>query len=329
VKTPAAPASPTEQREPSPETKPNTSEPPAPSQPELSIPAGGTEWLKTKPSSSPAPFPVVASSDSTAEPTSPRIAERGKPPAPKPIPHIRARSEIPQSAAESTEARPGRDISKKLVSVLAVVVIAAGGFFVFKAFRKNPPPPSPSPSVATSPAPTKATPVATTPASKPGPTPSETLNPLAATPARAIEKAKAVISASESADKKKMDELLGSSASEKPTQPISPPASQPLPQSAVSATPTPSTSAVAPSVPTNRKPDTVAEPSPAFRSWVADARISGIFEGTPPRALINGRMVRGGQVVEETLAITFDHIDAKTKMIVFRDQTGATVSRKF
>ena len=72
-----------------------------------------------------------------------------------------------------------------------------------------------------------------------------------------------------------------------------------------------------------------AEATPAFRSFVADAKISGVFQGTPPRAFINGRLVRLGEVVDSSLGIRFDSIDPKTKNIVFKDSSGATVARRY
>ncbi len=71
------------------------------------------------------------------------------------------------------------------------------------------------------------------------------------------------------------------------------------------------------------------EATPAFRSFVADAKISGVFQGTPPRAFINGRLVRLGEVVDSSLGIRFDSIDPKTKNIVFKDASGATVGRLY
>jgi hypothetical protein len=69
--------------------------------------------------------------------------------------------------------------------------------------------------------------------------------------------------------------------------------------------------------------------SPAFRAWVSAAKINGVFQGTPARALINDRLVRAGQTVDAALGIVFDHVDADAKTIVFRDRDGATVSRPY
>jgi hypothetical protein len=40
-------------------------------------------------------------------------------------------------------------------------------------------------------------------------------------------------------------------------------------------------------------------------------------------------MVTSGQLADETLAITFERIDAATSSLIFRDRTGATVARRF
>ncbi len=76
--------------------------------------------------------------------------------------------------------------------------------------------------------------------------------------------------------------------------------------------------------------DVVAtDASPAFRSWVASAKIGGVFQGSSPRVLINGRTVRVGTVVDDGLGIIFDSVDAENKMIMFKDGTGAIVSRHY
>ena len=69
--------------------------------------------------------------------------------------------------------------------------------------------------------------------------------------------------------------------------------------------------------------------SAAFKRFVADARITGVFQGTPPRALINGRMIRAGEVVDQTLGVVFDSIDAEMKTITFKDRTGTTATRRY
>ncbi|MFM8335809.1 MAG: hypothetical protein ACKODK_09615 [Opitutaceae bacterium] len=72
-----------------------------------------------------------------------------------------------------------------------------------------------------------------------------------------------------------------------------------------------------------------ADASVEFRTFVANAKISGVFQGTPARAVINGRLARSGETVDAALGIVFDRIDADRRHIVFRDRTGATVTRRY
>jgi len=62
---------------------------------------------------------------------------------------------------------------------------------------------------------------------------------------------------------------------------------------------------------------------------VADAKVSGVYQGSPPRAFINGRLIRVGQLVEEGLGISFSGIDAENRMLLFKDRTGARVSKHY
>ena len=72
-----------------------------------------------------------------------------------------------------------------------------------------------------------------------------------------------------------------------------------------------------------------ANASPAFRAFVANASIGAVFQGRMSKALINGSIVREGQVVEHSLGICFDHADADTKVIYFKDPSGAVVSKYY
>jgi len=75
--------------------------------------------------------------------------------------------------------------------------------------------------------------------------------------------------------------------------------------------------------------DAAPAANPAFRAFVAGASIGGVFQGKPARALINGTIVREGQVVEGALEITFDRIDSVQKIIYFKDSSGAEVSKSY
>ncbi|HXQ81716.1 MAG TPA: hypothetical protein VN775_10405 [Opitutaceae bacterium] len=69
--------------------------------------------------------------------------------------------------------------------------------------------------------------------------------------------------------------------------------------------------------------------SAAFRSFVANATIGGVFQGIPSRALINGTVVREGQVVDSALGIAFERVDPDKKIIYFKDYNGAVVSKGY
>jgi len=65
-----------------------------------------------------------------------------------------------------------------------------------------------------------------------------------------------------------------------------------------------------------------------FRARVANLRLSGVFEGEPSRAMIDGRLVRAGEVIDERLGLRFDGLEPGRRLR-FRDATGATVVRKY
>jgi hypothetical protein len=75
--------------------------------------------------------------------------------------------------------------------------------------------------------------------------------------------------------------------------------------------------------------DAAPAASAGFRTFVAGAAIGGVFQGKPARALINGTIVREGQVVEGTMGIAFDRIDSIQKIIYFKDSSGAEVSKSY
>ena len=54
-----------------------------------------------------------------------------------------------------------------------------------------------------------------------------------------------------------------------------------------------------------------------------------MFQGSPARALINGKVTRAGQTVDEELGITFNGLDVEHKLLLFSDRTGATTSKHY
>ena len=60
----------------------------------------------------------------------------------------------------------------------------------------------------------------------------------------------------------------------------------------------------------------------AFRTWVDGVQVSGVVSGSSPRAIINGRLVKMGDLVDSSQGIIFDGVDAERKELVFRTNTG-------
>ncbi|MEY4489647.1 MAG: hypothetical protein RIQ79_2155 [Verrucomicrobiota bacterium] len=74
---------------------------------------------------------------------------------------------------------------------------------------------------------------------------------------------------------------------------------------------------------------TTLEPNANFVKWGGSLRVSGVFQGTPARALIDGRLVRQGELIEPVLGVKFDSVDASRKQIILKDETGAQVRLKY
>lgn len=75
--------------------------------------------------------------------------------------------------------------------------------------------------------------------------------------------------------------------------------------------------------------DSSTAASADFRAFVANADIGGVFQGVHSRALINGKIVREGQVLDDSLGIIFERIDSDKKVIYFKDASGAEVSKNY
>jgi len=283
------------------------------------------------------PLPVVAPSSA-------------KPPGTSHVPHIRAPGEEmplpkPPPLPIGLPKRPG--IAKPR---LIAIMVAGGGIVVLVAYlalRPSPPPPT-APKAVTKLAapPTGQGAKATTPQgtkdavtpkpAAPGPTPSATINQIAAAPKQAVDKAKEVVAARRGNEQARIDAMAAGEEAPDKRALDTPPPSRFSGQSQspdVAATPAPvagSGSVIAPGV-TATTSDVVAAPkaSAAFTRFVADARITGVFQGTPARALINGRMIRAGEVVDQALGVVFDSIDAEKKTITFKDRAGSPATRRY
>lgn len=74
---------------------------------------------------------------------------------------------------------------------------------------------------------------------------------------------------------------------------------------------------------------TAVQPTQAFQDWVSGAVISGVREGSEPRAFINNLLVKIGDPVDAQLGITFDNVDAEGNLVIFKDRTGAIVGKRY
>lgn len=256
------------------------------------------------PAEAPPPFPVVKES-------------RDPKPLPPPVPHLRAPEGLKEEDLLSTPSPARRSLLKPLL-LTVLLGLAGAAAFVYRPWERwaGPPPPASVPSA---------------PVARSGPTPSATLNAIASAPGAAVGKARDVVNARRELEQDRVNDLANG---QEPTGPRAlnppPPASLGGDRTAGPNVAFSTTSELAPGVSASTQGSEVSGPaSPAFQAWVTNARINGVFQGVPPRALINGRTVRAGQIIDDALGITFDSFDPETKTLTFRDPTGATVSRRY
>lgn len=70
--------------------------------------------------------------------------------------------------------------------------------------------------------------------------------------------------------------------------------------------------------------------TPAFADWARNARLSGVrLSASTPRALVNGVLFKGGEVVDHSLGITMEGVDQDTKAVIFREPAGARLGLRF
>lgn len=69
-------------------------------------------------------------------------------------------------------------------------------------------------------------------------------------------------------------------------------------------------------------------PSTLFKAWVENLKISGVRAGANPRVFIGGTSYVPGDLVNPQLGISFDHYSPETRLLTFKDKTGAKVERR-
>lgn len=192
-------------------------------------------------------------------------------------------------------------VMKAGVAVL-VLAVAIGAIFSYRIFF-----PAPAPVV-----PIKAPPVAKPAHEEAKPAPS-VLSKVAAAPGKLIDSGQSAILAKRQAEQAKVDAIANGMEAPTPTPEVVMEKEKLTKDVEVNAAPI------------------VAAPSASaeFRAFVANAAVGGVFQGTPAKALINGKITREGQVVDADLGIVFDRIDADKKIIYFKDASGAEVSKNY
>jgi hypothetical protein len=238
-----------------------------------------------------------------------RVAEKQPPPGAKP-------SVKPGKPAPVLRKRPALTPVMKAGIAVAAIAALGGAFFAYRIFFEPPPAPPPIVLQHVAPPPKPPAPAA--------PTVAAVVAKVAAAPAKVVDNGLDAVAQHRAAEQAKVD----AAASGEDVTPTPPPD--------VAAPGAPGTQSVLAqaSIGSDVKAnitrlDTSSAASPDFRAFVANANIGGVFQGTPSRALINGRIIREGQVVDDTLGITFERIDADKKVIYFKDATGAEVSRDY
>jgi hypothetical protein len=78
----------------------------------------------------------------------------------------------------------------------------------------------------------------------------------------------------------------------------------------------------------------VAPPPPppatvAFRGWVENLKIKSVRGGANPRVFIGSTSYQPGDLVNPQLGITFEAYAESTRMLTFRDKSGAKVERRW
>jgi hypothetical protein len=78
-----------------------------------------------------------------------------------------------------------------------------------------------------------------------------------------------------------------------------------------------------------QKDPSVPPPNARFVKWGTALKVTGVFQGSPARALIEGRIVREGELIEPLLGVKFAGVDSDQKQVILQDETGAQVRLKY
>jgi hypothetical protein len=70
-------------------------------------------------------------------------------------------------------------------------------------------------------------------------------------------------------------------------------------------------------------------PSAIFKAWVEGLKINGVSATDRPRILIGGTAYAAGELVNGPLGISFVGYEPATRLLIFKDRTGAIVKHRY
>jgi hypothetical protein len=290
--------------------------------PNPSVMAGGAgAAADATPVRSPAPPPSLPGG---LPPLSPSAA--------KPPPFVRAPSAAKKPAAAAPENSSAFKAGVWVVGALLGVSVLVGGFLGFRYLTQKEKKSVPSATAA------KPKPVETKAAEKPAEVASKSEEPhLASDPqslaGKVVAKARDTVALREqSGQVKGVDDVLDSgnaTNSTKPSDAVSSPVPKTAPQASTASAAVAARASEAAATPTPEPAFTRPEPTPAFRAFVINLRVSGVFQGEPGRALLNGKTIRVGEMVDAQKGIRLTRLEADRKMLYFEDPTGAEMGRRY
>lgn len=71
------------------------------------------------------------------------------------------------------------------------------------------------------------------------------------------------------------------------------------------------------------------KPSPAFIKWARKVRIGGVRPGATPRVFIERTTYQKGDTVDKQLGISFENYESSTRMLSFKERSGAVMEIKY
>lgn len=70
-------------------------------------------------------------------------------------------------------------------------------------------------------------------------------------------------------------------------------------------------------------------PSAEFRTLIVNLRVNGVFQGSHPRALLNGRLMNAGEILDQSMLVRFMGVDVVHKQLLFEDGNGSQMQRHY